>query len=105
MPATTRQSIAACRLLASAKLASCQRLRKLGTPPDNGWEVPFEIFGKPSGQQERLRANFISPEYFTVLQIPLLQGRLMDESEVARGARLAVVNQTMAVSWTRVAAK
>lgn len=66
------------------------------TPPDNGWEVPFEIFGRPSGQQERLRANFISPEYFSVLRIPLLQGRLMDQSEVMRGARVAVVNQTMA---------
>lgn len=66
------------------------------TPPDDGWEVPFEIFGKPSGQQERLRANFISPEYFAVLRIPVLQGRLMDESEIARGARLAVINQTMA---------
>jgi predicted permease len=66
------------------------------TPPDNGWEVPFEIFGRPSGQQERLRANFISPEYFSVLHIPLLQGRLMAQSEVVRGARLVVINQTMA---------
>ena len=66
------------------------------TPPDNGWEVQFEIFGRPSGQQERLRANFVSPEYFSVLHIPLLQGRLMDQSEVMRGARLAVINQTMA---------
>jgi hypothetical protein len=66
------------------------------TPPDNGWEVAFEIFGRPTGQQERLRANFVSPEYFSVLHIPLLQGRLMDQSEVARGARLVVINQTMA---------
>jgi predicted permease len=69
------------------------------TPPDNGWEVPFEIFGRPSGQQERLRANFISPEYFSVLHIPLLRGRLMDQSEVARGARLVVINQTMASQY------
>jgi predicted permease len=66
------------------------------TPPDNGWEVLFEIFGRPSVQQERLRVNFVSPEYFSVLHIPVLQGRLMDQSEVARGARLAVINQTMA---------
>jgi MacB-like periplasmic core domain len=63
---------------------------------DNGWEVSFEVFGRPSGQQERLRANFLSLEYFSVPHIPLLQGRLMDQSEVARGARLAVINQTMA---------
>jgi putative ABC transport system permease protein len=66
------------------------------TPPYNGWEVAFEIFGRTSGQQERLRVNFISPEYFSVLHVPLLQGRLWDQSEVARGARLAVMNQTMA---------
>jgi predicted permease len=69
------------------------------TPPNNGWETPFEIFGRPSSQQERLRANFISPEYFAVLHIPLLQGRLMDQSEVMRGARLAVINQTMASQY------
>ena len=69
------------------------------TPPDNGWEVAFEIFGRPSAQQERLRANFISPEYFSVLHIPLLQGRLWDQSEVARGARLIVINQTMASQY------
>src|SRR6202043_2431818 len=56
----------------------------------------FEIFGRPAGQQEQLRANFVSPEYFSVLRIPLLQGRLWDQPEIVRGARLAVINQTMA---------
>ncbi len=44
----------------------------------------------------KLRANFVSSEYFPVLRIPLLQGRLWDHQEIARGARLAVINQTMA---------
>lgn len=66
------------------------------TPPSNGWTQAFEIFGRPSGQKEELRANFISPEYFSVLRIPLLQGRLWNQSETVRGARLAVINQTMA---------
>ena len=43
-----------------------------------------------------MRANFISSEYFPVLRIPLLQGRLWDVQEIKRGARLAVINQTMA---------
>jgi len=51
------------------------------TPPDNGWEQRFEISGKPVGEQQRARINFISPEYFSVLHIPLLQGRIWDESE------------------------
>lgn len=66
------------------------------TPPSNGWDLSFEIFGRPSGQQEQARTNFVSSEYFTVLRIPVLQGRLWDHSEIVRGARLAVINQTMA---------
>ena len=37
-----------------------------------------------------LRANFVSPEYFSVLHIPLLQGRLWEQPEIVRGARLAL---------------
>jgi putative ABC transport system permease protein len=66
------------------------------TPPSNGSDLYFEIFGRPAAQQEQLRTNFVSPEYFSVLRIPLLQGRLWDRPEIARGARLAVINQTMA---------
>jgi predicted permease len=65
------------------------------TPPSNGWEQSFELFGHPSGQQQHALINFVSPEYFSVLRIPLLQGRLWDQPEVVRGARLAVVNQTL----------
>ncbi|HME10150.1 MAG TPA: ABC transporter permease [Bryobacteraceae bacterium] len=66
------------------------------TPPSNGNDLTFEIFGRPAGEREELRANWVSPEYFTVLRIPLLQGRFWDQTEVGRGARLAVINQTMA---------
>ena len=66
------------------------------TPPSNGWDQSVEIFGRPAGEQQKARANFVSPEYFSVLHIPLLQGRLWDQPEIARGARLAVINQTMA---------
>jgi predicted permease len=66
------------------------------TPPSNGNDLYFEIFGRPAAQQEQLRTNFVSPEYFSVLRIPLLQGRLWDHPEIARGARMAVINQTMA---------
>ena len=63
------------------------------TPPDNGWNQPVEIIGKtPNGQQEAL-ANFISPEYLSLLHIPLVAGRSWEQSEVARGAMLAIVNQ------------
>jgi putative ABC transport system permease protein len=66
------------------------------TPPSNGWDGPFEVFGRPSAQEEHARVNFISAEYFTVLRIPLLTGRLWEQPEMVRGARLAVINQTLA---------
>ncbi len=64
------------------------------TPPSNGWTQPFEILGKTAAEQQEARANFVSPEYFTILHIPLVEGRLWEQSEVSRGATLAVVNQT-----------
>ena len=60
------------------------------TPPDGGSNLAFEILGIPSAQRQYLRANFISPEYFSTLNITLLQGRLWDETENTRGAPLAV---------------
>lgn len=66
------------------------------TPPSNGWDQSFEIFGSPATQPQQLRANMISSGYFTVLRIPLLQGRLWNAAEIGRGAKLAVINQTMA---------
>jgi putative ABC transport system permease protein len=66
------------------------------TPPNNGWEQRFEISGKPAAEQQRARINFVSSGYFSVLRIPLQQGRLWDETETLRGAKLALINQTLA---------
>ena len=66
------------------------------TPPNNGWDQRFEISGKPAAEEQRVRANFISHEYFSVLHLALLQGRIWYESEAVRGAKLALVNQTLA---------
>jgi predicted permease len=66
------------------------------TPPNNGWEQRFEISGRPAAKEQRARVNLVSSEYFTVLRIPLLQGRIWDESETIHGARLALINQTLA---------
>jgi predicted permease len=63
------------------------------TPPSNGWTQPFEILGKPASEQQEARTNFVSSEYFTLLHIPLVEGRLWEQSEVSRGATRAIVNQ------------
>jgi predicted permease len=64
------------------------------TPPRNGWRLPFEILGKTAGEYQEVRVNFISSEYFPILRIPLVAGRLWQQAEISRGATLAVVNQT-----------
>jgi predicted permease len=65
-------------------------------PPENGWNIKFELLGHPSAENQRASVNWVSKEYFPVLQIPLLQGRLWDQAETERGARMAVINQTLA---------
>jgi predicted permease len=66
------------------------------TPPENGSELNFEISGKPAAEQQSARVNYISPEYFSVLRIPLIQGRVWDEDETIHGLKLALINQTLA---------
>jgi predicted permease len=66
------------------------------TPPNNGMEGRFEIFGQSGLQEQQARTNFISPEYFTVLHIPLTSGRMLTHAETMRGDRLALINQTLA---------
>ncbi len=63
------------------------------TPPESGWRLPVEILGKPASQAQEAAMEFVSPEYFTTLEIPRLQGRVWDQNEIARGAALVMVNQ------------
>jgi putative ABC transport system permease protein len=64
------------------------------TPPANGGDTTIAMLGGP--EKQIVRSNFVSSEYFPLLQIPLSQGRLWSRDEIARGAGLAVINQTMA---------
>jgi predicted permease len=66
------------------------------TPPRNGWFTKFEILGKGALEQQMASVNLVSPDYFTVLRIPLLRGRIWDETENHNGALVAVINRTMA---------
>jgi putative ABC transport system permease protein len=66
------------------------------TPPSNGNNERIEIFGKGTAESPEALVNFIDAGYFSVLHIPLIEGRLWDRPEILRGAHLAVINQTMA---------
>ena len=67
--------------------------------PYDGMDMHFEIFGRPSLEQEQVRTNLVGSEYFSLLRIKLLAGRLWDSPEIMRAARLAVINQSMAKQY------
>jgi predicted permease len=84
-----------------AKVAAMPEVVEAGistnaTPPSSGWPQPIEIMGSTASEKPEARIEFVSPEYFSVLRIPLAQGRLWDHAETMRGGSLAVINQALA---------
>ncbi|KAA6461145.1 ABC transporter permease [Acidobacteria bacterium AB60] len=67
-----------------------------GVPPNGGWEMRFEIQGRTAPEQQNLSLSPVSPDYFAVLRIPLLQGRLWTPVENRNAAPVAVINRTLA---------
>jgi predicted permease len=66
-----------------------------GTPPANGLETRVTIAGS-SADDRRARLAMVSPEYFPLLHISLLSGRIWNQIENRQGVAVAVVNETMA---------
>ncbi len=65
------------------------------TPPYGGWGWRIDILGlSPASPKTQVaNINFIGPEYFRTLRIPLLEGRIWSPAEAQRGALLVLVNQ------------
>ena len=68
------------------------------TPPYSGLEYRFQVEGQPALPDvgPNVRVLFVSPGYFATLGIPLLEGRVWDETENARGDGVAMVNAAFA---------
>ena len=64
------------------------------TPPDSGFTVPVQILGQPGDTNPIVSWSLIGSEYFSLLRIPLVQGRIWTPSEVHNAAKLAIVNET-----------
>jgi len=60
-----------------------------------GTEGQFEILGVHNQKEQLAIVSLVSPEFFATLQIPLLKGRLWDQSENRRGDFVAVINQAL----------
>jgi predicted permease len=68
----------------------------VGIPPDSNWVQPVQIVGSAPDQSRTSGVNLIDSDYFSVLRIPLLAGRVLTREEVLRGAHLIVVSRTFA---------
>jgi predicted permease len=56
---------------------------------------PFEIEGRPNDHYGA-GANYVSPRYFKVFQIPLLRGRTFTDRDNAMAPGIVLINQTLA---------
>jgi macrolide transport system ATP-binding/permease protein len=57
--------------------------------------------GRDAGQHVQTDADFVTPDYFATLQIPLLAGRYFAASDGANTQPVAIVNQTFARKFFR----
>ena len=67
--------------------------------PYGGPQSGFTIAGMPKAGQQRITVTLISAEYSQVLGIPLRGGRGLSEQDIARGDRVAIVNETASRLW------
>jgi predicted permease len=68
----------------------------VGVPPNQNWFQPIHVIGDTLDQSLKSGLNLVDSEYFSVLRIPLLQGRTLTREDVLRGAHVAVISKTFA---------
>ena len=66
------------------------------SPPFGGMSVTMDIPGTSPDPKRRVPAHQVSEQYFGVLHIPLLQGRIWSDVDTDHAAQVAVINQEMA---------
>jgi putative ABC transport system permease protein len=61
----------------------------------------FRIEGRPSPTEERFNAGvrIISPDFFKTFRVPLVNGRLIAESDGAKASPVVVVNESLARNY------
>jgi len=70
-----------------------------GGNPFGGFVSSFELEGQPEDSQRTLAVNLIGAKHLDTFGVPLLQGRAFEAQEVARGDRVALVNEAAARLW------
>jgi predicted permease len=71
----------------------------LSLPFQFGFNLPFERPGsREGGRAPMTNMAYVTPDYFRALRIPLRQGRLLRETDIADAAKVALVNEAF-VEW------
>lgn len=76
--------------------ASLARLRVMADSVSNGAVIPE---GGSSGKYAYSLFNFVGPDYFRVMQIPVVLGRPIEQRDMAAAPGVAVVNETFARTY------
>lgn len=68
---------------------------------DDDWSISFNLMDHPLPASEQPSAGFFiaSPGLFEALQIPLISGRLFDESDQRNGTQVMIINQAFAQKY------
>ena len=68
-----------------------------------GIDLPFTIEGRPLSGDSRYHGDefwrFVGPRYFDVFRIPLLRGRVFQETETPKSAPVVIMNEAMAKKY------
>ena len=70
-----------------------------GGLPFGGPESGYTIDGQASAETGRITLNTVGADYLRTLGIPLRQGRMLTEQEVANADPMAVINEAAAQLW------
>lgn len=62
----------------------------------SSWTMAVRVAGAQSSEGGTSRFDWVGPEFFKTLEIPLLEGRAFDEHDTAHSPTVAIVNETFA---------
>ncbi len=72
-------------------------------PVEGGVDLPFTIAGKPPEKGSQYNGDeqwrSISPHYFNVFRIPLLRGRVFQETDSGSSSKVVIINEAMAKKY------
>ncbi len=70
-----------------------------GTPPNNRWLQPVQVIGSALDNGLQSNVAMVSADYFTVLRIPILEGRTPTREEILHGTHVASVSKAFVARY------